>query len=266
MNNEQVQKIVARVIGAVAKRLGATGKRGTLLAVFSGATVGLSEGFHQIRRLLLDGYRVKLYLSKAATNIYGPLAMNQLDGFPHWEMLDEKDWFASIDHSAAVVVPSLSINTLSKLSNLIADNPVTNITMHGLLMNKPVVMARNGADPVARQAAGMGVGHAPALSRALQERMQTIESYGAHLVDVGDLRNTINICLNKKEQIADPKPNRECATVSRSVETITGRMVTAVHVRQAHRKGVDLCLNSGMIVTPLAKDLASQYGVRFINA
>lgn len=265
MNDQLVKEIVARVIGRVAMQVGANGSRGTIVAIFSGATVGLTEGFHQIRLLLLDGFRVKLILSDAAADLYGPLLMSQLDGFPHWQLLEADNWFAALTQSQAVIVPSLSINTLSKLSLLIADNLVTNLTMHSLLLNKPLILARNGADPDKRRQAGMGAEQTPALKQAIHERMQTIESYGARLVDVMHLRDTINSCLDSQGKKSVKTSTQKRLPTNRAVISVQGRMVTAGHVRKAHQMDADLKLAPGVMTTPLAMDLASQYGVNLIS-
>ena len=71
-------------------------------------------------------------------------------------MLEPATWLKALKKARAVAVPMLSLNTLSKLSMLLADNTATNIVLHALLMGKPVVAARNGADPRDKGREGLG--------------------------------------------------------------------------------------------------------------
>jgi hypothetical protein len=55
MTDEKVQKIVTAVISRIARQMGADGSRGTLVTVFTGATVAFQEAASQVRGLILDG-------------------------------------------------------------------------------------------------------------------------------------------------------------------------------------------------------------------
>ena len=99
-----------------------------------------------------------------------------------------------------MVVPLLSLNTLSKLALLTPDNTATNIILHALLMGKPVVLAKNGTDPKdkGREELGFHKGNA-ALTRAITERLQTINGYGCILTDTRDLEDTVKSLLIRKD-------------------------------------------------------------------
>ena len=62
MKERDIERIVVEVITRLALQLGADGSRGTLVAVFSGATAGFNEAVQQVRLLILDGYRIQLAL------------------------------------------------------------------------------------------------------------------------------------------------------------------------------------------------------------
>ena len=61
--------------------------------------------------------------------------------------MEESKWLLTLKDSCAVIVPMLSLNTLSKLALLVADNFASNIILHALFAGKPVLLARNGVDP-----------------------------------------------------------------------------------------------------------------------
>ena len=252
MNREHVPRLVAEVISRVAPRLGADGRRGRLVVTFSGATASFTETLRQCRLLVLDGYQLRLALSPAAEQLCGSVVRESLDGFPYVDQVDPVQWLGELLESRAVVCPMLSVNTLSKVSLLTADGLVPNLLLHGLFMGKPVVLARDGVDLSDEGRRGLGIDRAtPALRQALDERLRTVAGYGCRITDARGLHATVNSAL-----------------VSGSVRASAGALpagplVTAADVRRAHRAaGEALNLSPGSLVTPLARDLAMQLGVR----
>ena len=261
IQEEQIQDIIVKVIHRLAQRLGALGDKGELIVVFTAATVGFHEAIQQVRDLILDGFQVRLAFSPAAEHLISSGIKQQLDGFPHVSMVEPATWLSFLKDARAVVVPLLSLNTLSKLSMLIADNTATNIILHALLMGKPVVVARNGADPSdkGREELGFHKGKV-ALKQAIAQRLQTVEDYGCISTDIRQLRNTVKFML-MSEDAPDVK-QREITSAS-PVPTlgISKRFVTADEVLHAWRTGANLNVGYASGMTPLAQDLARRYGV-----
>jgi hypothetical protein len=236
-----------------------------LIAVFTGATVGFNKAVQQVRGLILDGYRVSLVLSQAAENLYGSVLRDQLAGFPHITWLESGKWLSVLNEARAVVVPLLSVNTLSKMSLLIADTMAGNVILHALFMGKKVIAARNGADPAGsgREALGFNRGSLP-LQRALLERFRIVEDYGCLLTDAAELRSRVNLVLSQAENLPAKQENLAAGSV-RSIASCPGNVVTAADIRHAHSVGVDLRLSPAALVTPLARDLATRYGVALVE-
>ncbi|MGA7876947.1 MAG: flavoprotein [Desulfoferrobacter sp.] len=260
MNEEQVQRLVAEVIKRVAVRLGADGDRGLIIAVFTGATVEFDESVQQLRQLILQGYRIQFALSKAAEGLYGQVLRDQLEGFPHSDRVDSTKWLSALHDARAVVVPLLSVNTLSKLALLMPDNVPTNIVLHALFMGKPVIAARNGVDPHSegRKKLGFHQGTA-ALNAAVRDRLVTLSDYGCRLTDVRKLGEAVKSLLELKH----PLHLKQSITSGppRPLTNIRQKVITAAQVTHAHRAGLGLQISSGCLVTPLARDLASRLGV-----
>jgi hypothetical protein len=265
-NNEQIQQVVVEVIKRLAARLGADGSRGTLMVVLTGATVALSEAIQQIRYLSLDGYRLQLVFSKAAEDLYGGIVRDQVAGFPHISIMDSSQWIIELEKARAVVVPLLSMNTVSKVSMLIADTVATNLILHGLFMGKSVFAARNGADPYGehwQEKIGNGTQNR-SVRKALLKRLEVIGDYGCLLIDVRELRSVVNGSLvHEKYSVA----NRSDNTIQSARLTITHskKMVTAADIRHAHHLGADLRLAPASLITPLALDLAMKYDVTLLE-
>jgi hypothetical protein len=266
MNEDQVRELIIEVISGVAVQLGADGRRGLLAVVCTGATVGFRSALQQVRQMVLRGYRVELAFSDVAESAYGTAFRDQLAGFPHISGVDPHRWLGTLGEARAVVAPLLSVNTLSKMALLVADNLATNLMLHGLFMGRPVIVARNGAAPESpgRRELGFHLG-TPALNHALEERFQTLSAFGCSVADVNELSATVDSVLAERppETIVQgaplpsaPRPNLAAA----------GGIITAVDVVHAHRVGANLQLGRGAVVTPLAREIAARHGVSLVES
>jgi len=265
MNDEHVQEIVFEVISRLAARLGADGSRGTVIVVFTGATVAFGEAIQQVRVLILDGYRIQLVFSQAAEQLFARAVTDELRGFPHVNSMEPIKWLSALKETCAVVVPLLSVNTVSKLSMLIADNLATNLILHALFIGKTVVASQNGADPTGRGREELGFAQGtPALRDALTQRLRTLTDYGCHLTDVKGLRDSLNSIISEsKGPIAVPPD--QTSNSPHSTFSHSEKMVTATDIRWAYRLGENLNISPGTLITPLARDLAIQYGVALLE-
>jgi hypothetical protein len=199
-----------------------------------------------------------------AEHLYGSWVRDQLAEFPHWSQLQPFVWLKALREARAVLVPLMSVNTLSKLSLLIADSQTGNLILHGLFMGKPVIIARNGfeEDQPGRAELGFNKGR-PELNRVIDERAKLIANYGCILVDISQLSAEADAVLTEEQaQVAQSfHDTTGSAPTRREVVRHDGRLITAGDVLEAHRRGADLNCTSTALVTPLARDLAAKHGV-----
>jgi hypothetical protein len=256
-----IREIATKVILRLAQRLGATGESGEILCVFTAATVGFSEALRQAHGLILDGFRLRLAFSPQAEHLMASMVKRQMEGFPHVSLLEPAMWLSALQEARAVAIPLLSLNTLSKISMLIADNTVTNIILHALFMGKPVVAARNGADPCDRGREVLGLHRENhSLKKAILQRLQTAEDYGCILTDASQLRQTLKSVL-LGECPRDVKQRLNLSVPPAPVPGTPQRFITAAEVLFAWQTGAKLDVGSGSAITPLARELAGRYGV-----
>ncbi|WP_028581704.1 flavoprotein [Desulfogranum japonicum] len=269
MTEQQITNLVTEIISRLAQHIGADGHKGSVVAVFTGATVGFTHACAQVRNLVLNGYAIQLVLSDAAENIYGNTLREELAGFPHISQLDTDKWYQALTGATGLVVPMLSLNTASRVAQLLADTIPANLMMHALSLGKPVIAAVNGADPAdvhwARRAGQRTV--KPALCQAMQDRLQLLRDYGCHLVDVQQLCAGFCACSGNgsKEIISAVQTARNEQRTKKSIYRIHGRLVTASHVQRARTTGQNIVVAQGTVVTPLAKEMAVQHGIRLIR-
>ncbi len=263
VTEEQFHFIVEEVIRRLARRMGELRRNESIIVVFTGATVGLAEGIRQVRSLLLDGFHVELVFSDSAGHLFGEMVQKELNDFTNLGLLSPEKWLSSLKQASAVAVPLLSLNTVSKLSLLIADDLVGNILLHALLSGKPLVMAKEGADPdgKGRRALGFHRGNA-ALNDAMRRRLKSLEDLGCILTDIDQLSNSVRSVIRQKGlgQAHEQNPLSERPSIC-----LRRQVVTAGDVLGAHQKGANLLLGQAARMTPLARDLAGQLGVALIT-
>ena len=265
---DQIERIVAKVLKRLLPQLGADGSRGRLLVVFTAATVGFKEAMQQARSLILAGFQVKLVFSEWAERLYGQAVRDELEGFPHVLPFDGSHWLSELRDANAVVVPMLSVNTLSKLAQLVADNTPSNLLLHGLFLGKPVVVAKNGVDPTEAGRAELGFDHGnPALTHAIDERLQTIAGFGCTLVEIASLGAAVNRALTQRPALtAAPVNGNGRRRGSHFVRPVQAQhFITSADVLTAFRSGADRLLAGGAKVTPLARDVATKYGISLLQ-
>jgi hypothetical protein len=257
----QIQTIVAEVLSRLASRLGADGSRGKLIMVFTGATVGLAEAGHQAGSLILDGFHVQIAFSEAGERLVGPWVRRHLACFPQVSEVSSANWLSELREARLVVVPLLSVNTLSKLCLLLADNLALNLILQALFMGKPVFVARDGTDPAnpGRRKLGFHRGRAK-LTQAVLERLMTLEAYGCILTNIQRMRTAVTAFLSG-QGVQAAEESRTGFSKSRLVIDHSGKVLTAADIAQASRVGADFRISTSCLVTPLAREWALQHQV-----
>ena len=261
MDEKQIQRVVVEVVSRLLPHLGATGEQGDVIVVFTGATAGFTEAIQQVRALVMKGFRVQLVFSRGAELLYAPVVWEQLEGFPHVAPLDDSKWLRGLQDTRAVVVPLLSVNTLSKLSLLIADNLASNLLLHALFTGKPLILAQNGVDPSDQ---GRMVRHfencSPAVAAAIRERLEVLRSYGCRVVDVSQLSIALEAALYRTPIVAQSigKANGSAKLPNFGHNA---KIITAADVLWAQQSGAPIRLRAATVVTPLARELALKHHI-----
>ncbi len=264
VTEELFHSIVEEVIRRLTRRMGELRRNEIIIVVFTGATVGLVEGVRQVRSLLMDGFQVKLAFSGSAGHLFGEMVQKELNDFTNLGLLSPEKWLSSLKQAQAVAVPLLSLNSVSKLSLLIADDLVSNILLHALLLGKPLLMAKDGADPdgKGRRALGFHKGNA-VLNDAMMRRLKSLEDFGCILTGIGQLSNSVRSVIQQEglRQSNEQNPISERPSIS-----LRGQVATAGDVLSAHQRGANLNLGPAGRATPLARDLAGKLGIALITA
>jgi|SRR5579871_3536613 len=260
MDDKRIERVLVEVLKRLLPQIGATGERGNVIVVFTGATAGFTEAVQQVRSLVMNGFRVQLVFSRGAEPLYAPLVWEQLEGFPHVVPFDDSRWLRGLKEARAVIAPLLSVNTLSKLSLLIADNLASNLLLHALFTGKPLILARNGVDPTDQGRIELHFDQCgPALASAIWERLEVVRSYGCQVVEVSQLLATLETALQNSVAAKSTGRRNGAAKVVNFSQKVN--IVTAADVLRAQQSGTPIRLRDSTVVTPLARELALKHHV-----
>lgn len=261
MDEKQMQRVIAEVLRRLVTQAGTSGERGNVIVVFTGATAGFNEAIQQVRSLVVRGFRPQLVFTRSAELLCGPVIWKELEDFPQVVPFDDSRWLRNLKDAKAVVVPLLSVDTLSKLSLLIADNLASNLLLHALFTGKPLILAQNGVDPTDKGRVELHFDHCnPVLAAAIRERMEVVRSYGCEVVDVCGLTTALQAALEPKRRAIRTTGHSD-GVAKPAYFSHEGKIITAADVLRAQQSGEPVRLHDSQVITPLARELAQKHGV-----
>ncbi|MDI6783164.1 MAG: flavoprotein [bacterium] len=218
-----------------------------ILVIFTGSDIGLPAALEQLQKLRQKSYSFTFLLSRAAQKIIGTEKITSvtkdcqiLTDIPAEKVL------SFVQEQVLIIVPTLSRTTAIKLASAITDTLVTDLLYTALVNKKPIIAARNGADPMLSNCPRCGTSDmAPAMIQNIHTELDKLIQYGIRLISVDDLADeTVSIL----ESIPREIPEKQ--------------IITEQDIKSAANAGEKrIRIRKGSIVTPLAKDTAKELGI-----
>jgi len=244
--------LIERVAAEVWKRLQERQRRA--LALFTGGIIGAEEGLLALGKMKEHGWSFTAVMTPGAERALGTERVaGALPGVP---ILTEKNGWPPgplLQEHNLLLVPVLTVNTAAKVAAGIADNLVTTLILEGLLMGKPVLAATDACDinHPTRVRLGMNRGM-PALREQLAGNLERLAAYGVHLLAAKELAAAAEDLVQW--------PGRRREGQGQEVKVFTGKVLSRSHV--AAWPGKEIIVARGTVITPLARDLAEEKGLR----
>ena len=229
------------------------------LAIFTGGTIGLETSLEQLSRLQAIGTEPTVILSEAAECIIGINWIKEKLGSHVNVITTQSPYPGKYLRSADIVlVPVLTQNTAAKLAHTFSDTMVSTVILQALMLGKPVIAAKNAADPKDNWRVQKNMANTnPALKEALEENLKKLEAYGIELVSAEGLAVAVKNIL-----IKEALPKLPCIQEKNSKRHV----LDADTVRQAAKNGAKMIqVKSGTVITPLARDIARENSIDIIN-
>jgi len=254
--------LVRKVVEEVLQKLKNKEKR--VLALFCGGTIGAAEGISELKKLIAKGYKVGVTFTPAGSKVIGVDKIKSECGEIEVISNDISCPTAKIlENQDVIVVPVLTQNSAAKIANGIADNMVTTLIMHSLLLGKRVIAARNACDLNDAKRIKLGMDRAnDEYKKRFEDYLIQIQKYGIKLVDVEQLADSVEAEFaepEKDDNFQDDIKKEEVAETSKDKLVFTGKILTASDV--SNWTAPILKVMKGTLVTPLARDVAHQQGI-----
>ena len=140
MDRQLVEKITKEVLNSYQARKGSVKN---ILAIFMGGDRAIEESLAAMRSIA-KGFKVKAFITRAAQSVIGLERIKQSTGITDIILDDGKQNPQQLSGECdLLVIPTLTLNGLSKIANLITDTAHTNIVVGCLERGIPIVVARD---------------------------------------------------------------------------------------------------------------------------
>ena len=124
IQNALIEYIVNKVIEKLEQR------QKTTLVLFTGASIGFRQSIESLNKLQQNGWQFKVVISKAAEDVLTEdLIKKSLNIESVIKEDDKPDIKELLDQNNLIIIPSLTINTASKIANCISAVSYTHLTL-----------------------------------------------------------------------------------------------------------------------------------------
>ncbi|KUP23276.1 hypothetical protein [Paenibacillus sp. DMB5] len=214
-----------------------------VLVLLAGHFIGMEEGYTAIRRLDRSGLRLKLAADEQLLKNHTAQQLAAKTG------IDDITTSAAL-HSLApdaadlLFIPVLSLPLLSRLSMLDAGDPYVELIIRFICAGKPAGALTLGAEPGHYRWGEQGLLHAPrGLKTAMKHKLEAIEGFGITLLEPDQVDHWITSAQSRLHR----------------------QVLTAEDIQNAVKLGrTSIHAAAQAVITPLAADLARQYGIEII--
>lgn len=226
-------------------------ERKKALAVFTSGCACQKTALTQIEQLIEADYDVTAVLSPIAAK----LMAEQVENIKGVSAVLTEGFAADISNMVeaveTIVVPLLSRTAAAKLALGIADELALMVVMQGLITGKPVIAAKDAADPQGVSCPFLATENTPpALIQLAKNYLKTLESFGMKLVDAS--------------QLADVVMNKPKGYIHQITDKSGKTLVTQSVIASLSADVKTLTVPNPAIITPLAYDCAKERGIEIV--
>lgn len=182
-----VQSLVQRVLNKLAA------ENQTALVVFTGGASGFNESLSELRKLLRDGWNVKVALSTSAEYIFTPeLIRDQLNIDQVYLETENIGLRPLYEEASILILPTLTTNTAAKIACGITDTMTTNLALQAITSGISVIATTDSSDFTHMDRTQLGLDRYPESYKNLfDDYLDTLESFGMELVKSTDIYQAV---------------------------------------------------------------------------
>ncbi|WP_434798614.1 flavoprotein [Terrisporobacter vanillatitrophus] len=267
MEKSIIEYIVERVI----EKLQEKNKKAVVL--FTGATIGFKQSIESLNKLQQNGWKFDVILSNGARDVLGEdLIKSSLNIDKVINEDDKVDIKALLNDNDLVIIPSLTINSASKIANCISDTLVTNIVSKALMSGKKIIASINACCIDNKERKSIYNDHTTeAYKNTLRNHLEVIKSYGITFTTSENLACKVEkIVLNNnfqelKSQSSKTNLKNQNNNFQRSNSIKIDKTVISRSDIYENKNYNTIIINQKSLITDLARDEAKRHKIKLIK-
>lgn len=269
IQNSLIEYIVNKVIEKLEQR------QKTALVLFTGASIGFRQSIESLNKLQQNGWQFKVVISKAAEDVLTEdLIKKSLNIESVIKEDDKPDIKELLDQNNLIIIPSLTINTASKIANCISDTLITNIVSKAMMSGKKIIASLNACCIENEERKSIyGDNVSLAYKNKLKNNLETIKSYEIELTTSENLfykvekyskknLNTNNLVINNQS-----KDNKKTIDLKQPQDKnslyikLDKKVISRADVYE--NRGYNyIFVDKGSLITDLAKEEAKKLNLK----
>ena len=269
IQNALIEYIVNKVIEKLEQR------QKTTLVLFTGASIGFRQSIESLNKLQQNGWQFKVVISKAAEEVLTEdLIKKSLNIESVIKEDDKPDIKELLDQNNLIIIPSLTINTASKIANCISDTLITNIVSKAMMSGKKIIASLNACCIENEERKSIyGDNVSLAYKNKLKNNLETIKSYEIELTTSENLfykvekyskknLNTNNLVINNQS-----KDNKKTIDLKQPQDKnslyikLDKKVISRADVYE--NRGYNyIFVDKGSLITELAKEEAKKLNLK----
>lgn len=260
MERALIEYIVDRVIEKIIE------KNKTAIVLFTGATIGFKQSIESLNKLQENGWKLKIVLSNGAKDVLTEdLIKTSLNVDKVITEDDVVDIKLLLDENTLVIIPSLTVNSASKIANCISDTLVTNIVSKALMSGKKIIASINACCIDNEERKSIYGNHLTEYHKqVLRSNLEKIKNYGIILTTSENLAHKV---IDKKSKKIDRQNFNKRQEKIRKDETsikINKNLISRSDIYE-NRKYKTIIVNKSALITDLARDEAKRFEIKIIK-
>lgn len=269
IQNALIEYIVNKVIEKLEQR------QKTTLVLFTGASIGFRQSIESLNKLQQNGWQFKVVISKAAEEVLTEDLIKKSLNIENVIKEDDKpDIKELLDQNNLIIIPSLTINTASKIANCISDTLITNIVSKAMMSGKKIIASLNACCIENEERKSIyGDNVSLAYKNKLKNNLETIKSYEIELTTSENLfykvekyskknLNTNNLVINNQS-----KDNKKTIDLKQPQDKnslyikLDKKVISRADVYE--NRGYNyIFVDKGSLITDLAKEEAKKLNLK----
>ena len=269
IQNALIEYIVNKVIEKLEQR------QKTALVLFTGASIGFRQSIESLNKLQQNGWQFKVVISKAAEDVLTEdLIKKSLNIESVIKEDDKPDIKELLDQNNLIIIPSLTINTASKIANCISDTLITNIVSKAMMSGKKIIASLNACCIENEERKSIyGDNVSLAYKNKLKNNLETIKSYEIELTTSENLfykvekyskknLNTNNLVINNQSKDNKKTIDLKQPQDKNSLYIKLDKIVISRADVYENRGYNYIFVDKGSLITDLAKEEAKKLNLK----